>query len=59
MADSDDLSRLSCSRCKARKVRCNRALPICGRCQTHGIECVYPERVKRRTLKQISETSKG
>ncbi|UNI17408.1 hypothetical protein JDV02_003750 [Purpureocillium takamizusanense] len=48
MAEAVQLHRLSCTRCKERKVRCNRVLPRCERCITHDAECVFPERAKRR-----------
>ncbi|GJN71554.1 fungal specific transcription factor [Purpureocillium lilacinum] len=48
MTEAVQLHRLSCTRCKERKVRCNRVLPRCDRCITHDAECVYPERAKRR-----------
>lgn len=36
------------------KVRCSRTKPTCQRCVSQGIECVYPERVKRKARRQIS-----
>ncbi|KAH7001282.1 hypothetical protein EDB80DRAFT_721918 [Ilyonectria destructans] len=51
MVDREQLNRLSCSRCKERKVRCNRVMPECSRCKAHDAECVYPIRVKRRSAR--------
>ncbi|RMJ13292.1 hypothetical protein CDV36_007048 [Fusarium kuroshium] len=51
MAGPDELNRLSCMRCKERKVRCNRVMPQCGRCSLQDLECVYPVRAKRRTTR--------
>lgn len=51
MAGPDELNRLSCMRCKERKVRCNRVMPQCGRCGLQDLECVYPVRAKRRTTR--------
>ncbi|KAF4951301.1 hypothetical protein FSARC_12950 [Fusarium sarcochroum] len=48
-----ELNRLSCSRCKERKVRCNRVMPRCGRCGTQNLECVYPVRAKRRSARPL------
>ncbi|KAK2813664.1 hypothetical protein FQN50_000062 [Emmonsiellopsis sp. PD_5] len=33
--------RSSCDRCGIAKVKCDRQQPECGRCISHGIECVY------------------
>lgn len=35
-------SRLGCFACKARRTKCNEALPTCKLCQRHGTRCVYP-----------------
>ncbi|KND93071.1 hypothetical protein TOPH_02093 [Tolypocladium ophioglossoides CBS 100239] len=48
MAESVPLNSLSCAKCKERKVRCNRVVPQCDRCSAQHVECVYPERAKRR-----------
>ncbi|KAH7483947.1 hypothetical protein IWW34DRAFT_730305 [Fusarium oxysporum f. sp. albedinis] len=50
---SEQLNRLSCKRCKERKVRCNRVMPQCGRCKPNDLECVYPVRVKRRSARPL------
>ncbi|KAK3937784.1 putative fungal-specific transcription factor [Diplogelasinospora grovesii] len=36
------LSVLACYECKRRKVKCNRALPICSLCQKNDGHCEYP-----------------
>ncbi|KAH7155771.1 hypothetical protein B0J13DRAFT_546336 [Dactylonectria estremocensis] len=54
MADREQLNRLSCSRCKERKVRCNRVMPHCSRCKAHDAECVYPVRAKRRSTRPLA-----
>ncbi|KAI5467614.1 hypothetical protein BGZ63DRAFT_410533 [Mariannaea sp. PMI_226] len=55
MTGLEQLNRLSCTRCKDRKVRCNRVMPRCSRCNTHDAECVYPQRVKRKSAREIAE----
>lgn len=35
-------SRMGCSRCKARRVKCDEARPACGGCSRHQVVCVYP-----------------
>lgn len=35
-------SRTGCSRCKARRVKCDEARPACGGCSRHQVACVYP-----------------
>ncbi|PVH83741.1 hypothetical protein DL98DRAFT_512907 [Cadophora sp. DSE1049] len=37
---------ISCQRCKLKKIRCNRKKPICGKCESLGVECNY---LARRT----------
>ncbi|KAH6721976.1 hypothetical protein BKA61DRAFT_666723 [Leptodontidium sp. MPI-SDFR-AT-0119] len=37
---------ISCQRCKLKKIRCNRSKPICGKCESLGVECTY---IARRT----------
>ncbi|KAJ6000198.1 hypothetical protein N7481_000607 [Penicillium waksmanii] len=34
-------SRVGCQRCRARKVKCNEAKPMCGACSRRGLSCVY------------------
>lgn len=34
----------SCESCKSRKLKCDRGLPSCIRCQRSGTDCVYHER---------------
>ncbi|KAL4898274.1 hypothetical protein BDV59DRAFT_166556 [Aspergillus ambiguus] len=33
--------RSSCDACGAAKLKCDRGQPVCGRCVSHGIDCVY------------------
>jgi hypothetical protein len=35
-------SKLSCRQCRARKLRCDRIMPICGRCIKSGSDCTFP-----------------
>ncbi|KAG8667529.1 hypothetical protein FPOAC2_12697 [Fusarium poae] len=49
----DQINRLSCVRCKERKVRCNRVMPHCARCKSQDLECVYPVRAKRRSARPL------
>ncbi|KAG8159931.1 hypothetical protein KVR01_010568 [Diaporthe batatas] len=37
-------SRMGCLRCKARRVKCDEARPVCSGCSRHLVECVYPSR---------------
>lgn len=37
---------ISCERCKARKVKCDRVDPTCGWCSRQNRECVYKEKQK-------------
>ncbi|KAG6356860.1 hypothetical protein INS49_014734 [Diaporthe citri] len=37
-------SRMGCLRCKARRVKCDEAHPVCSGCSRHMVECVYPSR---------------
>ncbi|KAK9472177.1 uncharacterized protein V1510DRAFT_435702 [Dipodascopsis tothii] len=36
----------SCDRCKLRKVRCDKQLPVCGWCARNGAACAYAEKRK-------------
>ncbi|KAL4925261.1 uncharacterized protein BDV17DRAFT_300419 [Aspergillus undulatus] len=47
--------KLSCSRCRDRKLKCDRVEPECKRCQSIGLQCVYPEKRKTRGTRQKSE----
>ncbi|CAH0021899.1 unnamed protein product [Clonostachys rhizophaga] len=47
-------SRLACSCCKNRKVKCPKERPICSECQTHSLVCEYPP-TKPRKQKTLSE----
>ena len=42
---------LSCTRCRQRKVKCNKSQP-CLPCQRLGIECVFPERARHPKKKK-------
>lgn len=39
---------LSCASCRQRKVKCDKAQPLCTPCVRVGIECVYPSRKSTR-----------
>ena len=41
------ISLFACSECKARKLRCDRLKPACGRCSKNGETCRYPTSRKR------------
>lgn len=44
----DSHADLACTRCRERKVRCDRELPRCGNCEKEaGMACVYQTPVKR------------
>ena len=43
---------LACVSCRARKLKCDKAPGICGRCAKVGQECVYPESRRRPTFKK-------
>ncbi|RAL06949.1 uncharacterized protein BO97DRAFT_447210 [Aspergillus homomorphus CBS 101889] len=47
--------KLSCSRCKDRKLKCDRGEPQCKRCLTSGKMCSYPERRKVRTTRPSAD----
>ncbi|KAI1378754.1 hypothetical protein F4677DRAFT_378293 [Hypoxylon crocopeplum] len=34
-------SMFGCQRCRARRVKCNEAKPVCYNCKRHGVPCVY------------------
>ncbi|KAL4952086.1 hypothetical protein BDW69DRAFT_168565 [Aspergillus filifer] len=53
--DASFRMRLSCLRCRDRKLKCDRGEPQCKRCQSIGIQCTYPERRKTRGSRQKSE----
>ncbi|KAL2201934.1 hypothetical protein CC79DRAFT_1315584 [Sarocladium strictum] len=36
------VAELSCSRCRSRKLRCDRVRPACGRCVGQSVPCSYP-----------------
>ncbi|KAF4987102.1 hypothetical protein FDECE_15585 [Fusarium decemcellulare] len=41
------MSPLSCLLCKSRKLRCDKVMPVCGRCGQAGERCEYPAGRKR------------
>ncbi|KAL2859175.1 hypothetical protein BJX68DRAFT_252221 [Aspergillus pseudodeflectus] len=47
--------KLSCSRCRERKLKCDRGEPDCDRCQATNVQCRYPERRKARGARQKTE----
>ncbi|KAK7425747.1 hypothetical protein QQZ08_007722 [Neonectria magnoliae] len=51
---AESLNALSCKTCKLKKVRCSRAMPTCDRCRLQELECNYPERVKRRSRRGLT-----
>ncbi|KAL2838099.1 hypothetical protein BJY01DRAFT_38169 [Aspergillus pseudoustus] len=54
MEDPDNLNPLSCCRCRMRKVKCNRVIPKCSRCEARGVDCVYPRPGKRTSARRLS-----
>ncbi|KAH6995897.1 hypothetical protein BKA56DRAFT_627619 [Ilyonectria sp. MPI-CAGE-AT-0026] len=44
----------SVSSLNALSVRCSRITPTCDRCRLQGLECHYPERVKRRSRRGLT-----
>lgn len=40
------LKPLSCSSCRARKIKCDKAIP-CSACSRTGVECVFPARQRK------------
>lgn len=36
------VTRLSCVHCRKKKLKCNRAWPLCARCKTLKQDCIYP-----------------
>lgn len=58
-----DVSRLSCTQCRTRKLKCDRSRPCCGRCIKLGDVCAYPQSrlqpVRRGNRATESETKTG
>jgi hypothetical protein len=49
---------LACTLCRSRKLKCDRAKPVCSRCAKVKSECVYPESrrkpaFKRRNVREL------
>ncbi|RSL64930.1 hypothetical protein CEP54_004469 [Fusarium duplospermum] len=51
------ISRLSCTPCRQKKLKCDRVLPQCGRCARAGEECSFPtsRKVNKGKRKQVRE----
>ncbi|KAL4999799.1 hypothetical protein BDV10DRAFT_163883 [Aspergillus recurvatus] len=47
--------KLSCLRCRDRKLRCDRGEPQCKRCQNGSLQCLYPDKRKTRGARQKSD----
>ncbi|KAI0597688.1 fungal-specific transcription factor domain-containing protein [Biscogniauxia sp. FL1348] len=43
---------LSCVECRTRKLKCDKAKPICTRCAKASAECVYPESRRKPTFRR-------
>ncbi|EDN10721.1 predicted protein [Histoplasma mississippiense (nom. inval.)] len=39
----------ACDRCRFKKVRCDGAVPTCGRCKTAGLECLTTVKLNRKS----------
>jgi hypothetical protein len=50
-------SLINCNICKVRKLKCSRELPTCSYCSERGIMCIYPDKVRRRGVKEAGLTS--
>ncbi|KAF4998665.1 hypothetical protein FGRMN_2991 [Fusarium graminum] len=44
------LSPFSCQLCRSRKLKCDKAIPICGRCAKVGEKCEYPSARKKPVI---------
>ncbi|KAF9892129.1 hypothetical protein FE257_002535 [Aspergillus nanangensis] len=51
--------RLSCVRCRSKKLRCDKSRPQCDRCQTAGMYCAYPMRKRRKSSRMVDEDLHG
>lgn len=47
---------LSCSSCRNRKIKCDKAQPICTQCTRFGFECAYPSRKPTRRVPRPRQT---
>ncbi|KAK9575864.1 hypothetical protein V6Z90_009834 [Aspergillus fumigatus] len=47
MPSENPPKRMSCTRCQAKKIRCNRVEPRCDRCEAVGAQCTYLPRKTR------------
>ncbi|TDZ22042.1 hypothetical protein Cob_v004954 [Colletotrichum orbiculare MAFF 240422] len=43
---------LSCTHCRSKKVRCSRDSPACDRCISQGLQCRYPQRRTRKSVRR-------
>ncbi|KAL2829075.1 hypothetical protein BJY01DRAFT_261390 [Aspergillus pseudoustus] len=46
------LESISCTRCQAKKIKCNRVNPQCDKCEAAGAECIYLPR-KTRPVRRL------
>lgn len=47
---------LSCSSCRHRKIKCDKAQPACTQCSRFGFECLYPSRKPTRRAPRPRQT---
>lgn len=45
-------SMLSCTQCRSRKLKCDRAKPSCARCLKSSEDCTYPNSRRKHTSKK-------
>lgn len=48
--------RASCDGCYLAKIKCNKARPMCSRCLTYGIDCVYSPSSRSGRVKRDSDS---
>jgi hypothetical protein len=51
--------RASCDGCYLSKIKCNKARPMCSRCLTYGIDCVYSPSSRSGRAKKEPENDKS
>ncbi|OTB05948.1 hypothetical protein M426DRAFT_319330 [Hypoxylon sp. CI-4A] len=49
-------SMFGCQRCRARRVKCNEAKPICHNCDRHGLPCIYDRDASAKTPQRSPPT---